>query len=191
MLNPHVASHLVAATSDPVIIEIVAPTAQQAEHAEWALARFERAGLELPSLTIIFHDNYQSCGMREGVLRIAGEDVFIHECESDPSRSRRSILHELAHAWDHVGGSVDAGTRTDFLRLRGLQSWDDSDLPWNQQGQEQTAEIIAWGLMHQPAPIPTSVGYHGRQETASLATAFTLLTGIRPLFDDTELLGSK
>ena len=90
-----------------------------------------------------------------------------------------------------MGGSVDAGTRTDFLRLRGLQSWDDSDLPWNRQGQEQTAEIIAWGLMHQPAPIPTSVGDHGRQETASLATAFTLLTGIRPLFDDTELLGSK
>ena len=179
-------SQLVVATADPVVIKIVAATARQVEHAEWALTRFEAAGLELPSLTIVFHDDYQSCGMREGVLRIAGEDVTIHECQNDPSRSRRSLLHELAHAWDHVGGSIDADTRTDFLTLRGLRSWDDDDLPWNQRGEEQTAEIIAWGLMHQPAPIPTSVGDHGAQDSVSLATAFILLTGIRPLFGDTE-----
>ncbi len=175
-------SQPVAATADPVVIKIVAATARQVEHAEWALARFEAAGLELPSLTIVFHDDYQSCGMREGVLRIAGENVTIDECQNDPSRSRRSLLHELAHAWDHVGGSIDTDTRLDFLRLRGLRSWDDDDLPWNQRGEEQTAEIIAWGLMHQSAPIPTSVGDRGAQDSVSLATAFILLTGIRPLF---------
>ncbi len=182
-------SQPVAATADPVVIKIVAATAQQAEHAQWALARFAAAGLELPSLTIVFPDDYQSCGMREGVLRIAGENVTIDECQNDPSRSRRSLLHELAHAWDHVGGSIDTDTRLDFLTLRGLQSWDDHDLPWNQPGEEQTAEIIAWGLMHQPAPIPTSVGDHGAQDSVSLATAFILLTGIRPLFGDTEFQG--
>jgi hypothetical protein len=182
-------SQPVAATADPVVIKIVAATVRQAQHAEWALARFEAAGLELPSLTIVFHDDYQSCGMREGVLRIVGEEVTIDECQNDPSRSRRSLLHELAHAWDHVGGSIHADTRLDFLTLRGLQSWDDDDLPWNQRGQEQTAEIIAWGLMHQPAPIPTSVGDHGAQDTLSLTTAFILLTGIRPLFGDTQLPG--
>ena len=181
----------VVATADPVVIKIVAATARQVEHAEWALTRFEAAGLELPSLTIVFHDDYQSCGMREGVLRIAGEDVTIHECQNDPSRSRRSLLHELAHAWDHVGGSIDADTRTDFLTLRGLQSWDDDDLPWNQRGEEQAAEIIAWGLMDQSALIPTSVGDRGAQDTLGLATAFILLTGIRPLFGDTEFPGSN
>jgi hypothetical protein len=179
-------SQPVAATSDPVAIKIDSSTARQVEDAEWALARFEAAGLELPPLTIIFHDDYQSCGMRDGVLRIAGEDVTIHECQNDPSRSRRSLLHELAHAWDHVAGSIDGDTRIDFLRLRGLQSWDDDDLPWNQRGEEQTAEIIAWGLMHQSALIPTSVGDRGTQDTLSLTTAFILLTGIRPLFGDTE-----
>ena len=182
-------SQPVAAAADPVVIKIVAATVRQAQDAEWALARFEAAGLELPSLTIVFHDDYQSCGMREGVLRIAGENVTIDECQNDPSRSRRSLLHELAHAWDHVGGSIDTDTRLDFLTLRGLRSWDDDDLPWNQRGEEQTAEIIAWGLMHQPAPIPTSVGDHGAQDTLSLATAFILLTGIRPLFGDTEFHG--
>lgn len=191
VLVPEVASQPVAATADPVVIKIVAATAQQAQHAQWALARFEAAGLELPSLTIVFHDDYQSCGMREGVLRIAGENVTIDECQNDPSRSRRSLLHELTHAWDHVSRSIDTDTRTDFLTLRSLQSWDDDDLPWNQRGEEQTAEIIAWGLMHQPAPIPTSVGDHGAQDTLSLATAFILLTGIQPLFGDTEFPGSN
>lgn len=182
-------SQPVATTPDPVVIRIVAATAQQAQHAEWALARFEAAGLELPPLTIVFHYDYQSCGMREGVLRIAGENMTIHECQNDPSRSRRSLLHELAHAWDHMAGSIDADTRTDFLRLRGLQSWDDDDLPWNQRGEEQTAEIISWGLMHQLALIPTSVGDRGAQDILSLTTAFILLTGIRPLFSDTEFQG--
>ena len=177
------------ATPEPVVIKIVPATAQQAQHAEWALARFEAAGLELPPLTIVFHDDYQSCGMREGVLRIVGENVTIHECQNDPSRSQRSLLHELAHTWDHVAGSIDTDTRTDFLRLRDLQSWDDDELPWNQRGEEQAAEIIAWGLMHQPAPIPTSVGDRGPQDTLSLTTSFTLLTGIRPLFGDTEFRG--
>lgn len=177
------ASQPVDATPDPVVIQIVAPTAQQTEHAEWALSRFETAGLELSSLTIVFHDDYQSCGMRQGVLRITGQDVAIHECERDPAQSRRSLLHELAHVWDHVGGSIDADTRTDFLSLRGLQSWDDRDLPWSQRGEEQAAEIIVWGLMHRPAPIPTSVEYHGAQDPTSLAAAFTMLTGVRPLFE--------
>jgi hypothetical protein len=43
--------------------------------------------------------------------------------------------------------------------------------------------------MHQPAPIPTSVGDRGPQDTLSLTTAFIFLTGIRPLFDDTEFQG--
>lgn len=180
-------SRPVAATPDPVVIKIVPATAQQAQHAEWALARFEAAGLELPPLTIVFHNDYQSCGMREGVLRIAGENVTIHECQNDPSRSRRSLLHELAHTWDYLAGSIDTDTRTDLLTLRGLQSWDDNDLPWNQRGEEQAAEIIAWGLMHQPAPIPTSVGDRGPQDTLSLTTAFILLTGIRPLFGGTRI----
>ena len=71
-------SQPVVATADPVVIKIVAATARQVEHAEWALTRFEAAGLELPSLTIVFHDDYSSFGMLIGVLRTAGDTVTIH-----------------------------------------------------------------------------------------------------------------
>lgn len=79
-----------------------------------------------------------------------------------------------------LGGGCRVG---EFLRLRGLVSWGGPDLPWNRRGQEQAAEIIAWGLMHRPAPIPTSVGDHGSQHPADLASAFVVLTGVAPPFD--------
>jgi hypothetical protein len=171
------------AAAEKAVIQIVAPTSGQVDHAQWALSRFAAVGLELPSLTIEFHDNYESCGMREGVLRIAGEVMVVHECERDPARLRRSLLHELAHAWDHLGTQISDEGRGEFLRLRGLVSWDDDDLPWSQRGEEQAAEIIAWGLMLRPVPIPTSVGDHGPQDPSDLARAFVVLTGVEPPFD--------
>ena len=173
----------VDAVSADVVVQVVASTGEQADHAGWALSRFEAAGLEIPSLRIVFHDDYQSCGMREGVLRITGDVIVVHECERDPARSRRSLLHELAHAWDYHGTQISAEQRSEFLKLRGLASWDDDGRPWNCRGEEQAAEIIAWGLMHRPAPIPTSVGDHGSQHPADLARAFVLLTGVAPPFD--------
>ncbi|MDJ0499137.1 MAG: hypothetical protein QNJ89_14990 [Acidimicrobiia bacterium] len=165
----------------PRMVEVVGATPRQAEDAAWALDRFGAAGLELPSLTIVFHDDYESCGMREGVLRISGDSIVIHECESDQARSRRNLLHELAHVWDRFG-PIDDGARNEFLSLRGLQAWSDRGLSWNQRGEEQAAEIIAWGLMLRPAPIPTSVGDCGSQAEADLAAAFELLTGTEPMF---------
>lgn len=173
----------VDAVSTDVVVQIVAATGEQAGHAGWALSRFEAAGLEIPSLRIVFHDDYQSCGMREGVLRITGDAIAVHECEPDPARLRRSLLHELAHAWDYHGTQITAEQRSEFLKLRGLASWDDDGQPWNRRGEEQAAEIIAWGLMHRPAPIPTSVRDYGPQHPADLARAFILLTGVAPRFD--------
>lgn len=163
--------------------EIVARTTEQRLHAEWALSRFAAAGLQLPSLRIVFHDNYRDCGMREGVLRVSESDNTvertIHSCERDPGRLRRNLLHEFSHAWS---GAISASTRADFLRLRGLHSWNSDALPWNQRGEEQAAEIMAWGLMERHAPIPTDVGDYGAQDPDHLAAAFTLLTGRIPLF---------
>jgi hypothetical protein len=163
-------------------ISIVSGSTTQIEDAQWALSRFRAAGIELPSLQIMFHDDYQACGNREGVLRIAGERAEIHECESDRSRSRRSLLHELAHAWDHMAGGITQERRARFLETRNLSSWDPDGLPWQERGEEQAAEIIAWGLMLDAAPIPTRVGNHGPQDESLLAAAFETLTGDAPLF---------
>ena len=163
-------------------ISIISGTTTQIEDAQWALDRFRLAGIELPSLQIVFHDDYQACGNREGVLRIAGERAEIHECERDRPRSRRSLLHELAHAWDHVAGGITWERRTRFLEARNLSSWDADGLPWQERGEEQAAEIVAWGLMLDAAPIPTRVGDHGPQDESLLAAAFEILTGDAPLF---------
>jgi hypothetical protein len=176
--------------TDQGTITVLDATPQQAEDAEWALSRFEKAGLELPALTIVFHNEYQSCGMRQGVLQIRGTDFVIHECARDTAQSRRSLLHELAHTWDRFAQSINERMRTRFLELRGLESWNSADLPWGQRGEEQAAEIIAWGLMLRPAPIPGAVGTQGLQGTPSLADAFTSLTGMSPLFDPLTVLAS-
>ena len=129
-------SHPVDAVSAHVVVQIVAGTGEQARHAGWALSRFEAAGLDIPSLRIVFHDDYESCGMREGVLRITGDAIVVHECERDPARLRRSLLHELVHAWDYHGTQISAEQRSEFLKLRGLTSWDDDGQPWNRRGEE-------------------------------------------------------
>ena len=170
-----------AVGTEPVV-DVVGANLRQEESVAWALSRYRAAGLELPSLTVVFHDDYESCGMREGVLRISGDEIVVHECESDPARSRRSLLHELAHAWDRFGPLED-DVRREFLAMRGLGAWSDHELKWSQRGEEQAAEIIAWGLMHLPAPIPTSVGADGDQAPDLLADAFMLLTGRPPPFE--------
>lgn len=165
-------------------IEVVASTPEQAAHAEWALSRFAAAGLQLPPLRIVFHDNYEACGMREGVLRVSASDTTvtrtIHSCEPNSTRLRRNLLHELSHAWDQ-SQAISAATRAEFLVMRGLESWDNDTLGWDQRGEEQAAEIMAWGLMKRQAPIPTDVGNQGAQDPSSLERAFTLLTGRAPL----------
>lgn len=179
MLSPTAAE---PSPESAAVIDIVALNEHQLEDARWALARFKEAGLELPSLSIVFHDDFESCGMREGVLRVSDVEVVVHECQSDRGRARRSLLHELAHAWDHVGGGTDSEVRQRFMAVRGVTSWDDDGLEWNRRGEEQAAEIVAWGLMLVPAPIPTSVGKYGPQDEAMLSAAFEALTGSVPLF---------
>ncbi len=167
--------------ASPAVVEITAASAEQLAHAEWALARFAAADLELPALRIVFHDGYEACGMREGVLAVSGDGMTIHECEPDPARLRRSLLHELAHAWD-VSGGIAPAARDGFLARRNLDAWRDDSLEWQQRGEEQAAEIIAWGLGEQAAPIATRVREVGDQDPGALAEAFLLLTGRAPLF---------
>lgn len=174
------------APAEPVtaapVIEVAAPSEADREHAAWALERLELAGLDLPTMTIVFHDTYEACGMRQGVLRMAGDSITVHECERDDYDIRRSLLHELVHAWDQTSPELTDTTRTKFLELRGLEEWNKGSLEWPHRGEEQAAEIIVWGLLEGEVPIPTRVGKVGDQDTASLTAAFRLLTGTDPLW---------
>jgi hypothetical protein len=45
-----------------------------------------------------------------------------------------------------AGANLTEQTRERFLRFRGLDTWGDDQTPWEEQGSEQAAEIIAWAL---------------------------------------------
>jgi hypothetical protein len=93
---------------------------------------------------------------------------------SDPY-ARKFALHEMAHAWTEA--NVDQAMEARFMRIRGVDAWNDPDLAWKERGIEQAAEIIAWGLGEgeiQPLlPEPP--------ETRELIDAYVLLTGSMPI----------
>ena len=149
-------------------VVVVSDDPAQQELARWAVARFERAGLDAPTVQIRFHADRAGCGGHLGYARDGRVDVctvLVNEM------ARRNLLHELGHIW--IDQNVPDTRREQFLDLRGLSSWNSSTDPWQERGYEQAAETMAWVLGDRilSAQIPDN-------EPAQLAAAFVLLTGI-------------
>jgi hypothetical protein len=140
---------------------------------EWALDRFGQAGLALPEVSLVFHDEKETCQGQNGYFH-PGSPYRIDICGFNWDRflvtPRKVILHELAHVWVHE--NLDEHARNEFLDLRGLEVWQNGKAPWAEQGQEHAAEIIAWRLMDEEISM-TSIGEH---ESSNLAEAFEFLT---------------
>jgi hypothetical protein len=140
---------------------------------EWALGRFEQAGLESPEAVLAFHDEKTACEGHTGYFH-PGSPHQIDICGFNWDRflvtPRKVILHELGHAWAH--DNLDEMTRREFLALRGLDLWQSGEAPWGEQGQEHAAEIMAWGLIDEDISM-TSIG---GSDPKQLAEAYELLT---------------
>jgi hypothetical protein len=146
---------------------VVSEDPAQQELAQWAVARFERAGLDAPTVQIRFHADRAGCGGHLGYARDGRIDVctvLVNEM------ARRNLLHEMSHIW--IDQNFPDRRREQFLDLRGLSSWNSSTDPWQERGYEQAAETMAWALGDRilSAQIPDN-------EPAQLAAAFELLTG--------------
>jgi hypothetical protein len=143
----------------------------------WALARFERAGLQLPPLAIAFHDDKAPCKGRYGLYE-SGTRGHVDICAFNRNRflmfPKKTILHELGHAWAHH--ALTDETRQRFLEFRELEAWRSQSTPWEDQGTEHAAEIIAWALMDQEIPL-TAIG---DSDPLVLARAYELLTSTQP-----------
>jgi hypothetical protein len=143
---------------------------------EWALARFDQAGLALPPLVISFHDDREACGENFGLYR-AGAPAQVDICGFNWDRfvvtAKKTLLHELAHAWTQQALTEEA--REQFLALRGLGTWGDDEFPWAEQGSEQAAEVIAWALMDEDLHLAISDA-----DPAALTRAYEHLTGSLP-----------
>lgn len=147
---------------EPRITFVDEPTPQAREIIVWAVDRFRDAGLQLPDLKVSFP---VTCAGK-GALYHVGRG-WIEFCRIN----KRRALHEFAHAWEDTSGAVD---RQAFLEIRGLSVWwGGTEMPSREQGCEQLAQIIAWGLMgFDPRGLPQLPA----SSVSELTAAFVMLT---------------
>ena len=169
----------------PQITLLGDPDPEERAMVEWALGRFELAGLELPDLRVEFKT--VGCQSR-GLYNRNTQTIQI--CDG----RKMTLLHELAHAWDHFA-SPD---RDGFLELRELEFYfGPPGTAAADQGVEHIAEIMAWGLMDENTAVPgpaypaQPVAEYRPQlpnlpnsGIAKLHEAFVYLAGIDPLHSD-------
>ncbi len=170
--------HGAVAPAPAPVVTIDSDSASWTEQVEWAVARFRRAGLALPSVSISVHDHKEPCGGNGGLYRpMKHPEVHLCSSSAPDSRAARLItLHELAHAWCET--QLSDAERAAFLRARGLTAWTDDRLPRHEWGAEHAAEVVSWGLMDEQIPIV-------RIEDADpdqLLPAFDLLADQAPLW---------
>jgi hypothetical protein len=140
----------------------------------WAFDRFARAGLVLPEVILTFHDELEPCGGYYGSFR-AGDPLRVDLCGFNGDRflpmPRKMILHELGHAWLHV--NVVDEVRARFLDFRGLETWAEQKVGWDERGFEHAAEVIAWALLDEETRIFTVPD----SSPETFSEAYIILTG--------------
>jgi hypothetical protein len=149
-------------------VRIVGGTSDQHEMADWAIGRFEAVGFTLPPLEIRFEGR----GACKGHLGLY-DDGVVRECRIHTDLwASRELLHEMAHAW--LDANLTAAQRERFLELRGLTTWSNPSVLWEERGYEQAAEIIAWAIGDQGQGIyMPSIPNNGLRQ---LADAYGQLT---------------
>jgi branched-subunit amino acid transport protein len=154
----------------------------------WGFQRFETAGLRPPSVgSVTFASGSSRCAGIAGRVEPAAEGAHVllcldptaacvgGDCATFTFHARTTVLHELAHAWDLTW--LDGQTRQAFLDGAGLEAWyGHRDVPWADRGVEQAAEILMWGLLETPSPLPR---LH-RPSCESLLAAYRTLTDALP-----------
>ena len=148
---------------EPRITFVDQPTPKERDIILWAVGRYRDAGLQLPDLEISFP---VICSGKGALYHVGKSSIDF--CRINKNRA----LHEFAHAWDDTSGAVD---RAAFLELRGLDVWwGGTEMPSAEQGAEQLANIIAWGLM---GCETRNVPQIPNNSVSELTRAFAMLTG--------------
>ncbi len=167
------------AGSDPAeLVELVDLPDDFAVLVNWAVELFEEAGLHLPPLQFVYHgDDRAPCSGWRGVHHHANGISTIGICSNDPGKvTAANILHETAHAW--AAHDLADERKADFQALRGWTYWrNHEEVKWSENGSEQAAEMIVWGLIDRPVGIIT-IKDHTCED---LDAGYRALTGQPPL----------
>jgi hypothetical protein len=148
-------------------------SAEQRAMAEWALGRYQAAGLEFPPLVIEFAGrDLARCDGAPGRTYLDETTAVVKMCWN----ARFILLHELAHVW--ASHNLPAAKHEPFMAMRAdAISWASSEVAWAQRGSEHAANVIAWGVLEDPFPISRTYP----NDPDALRDAFVFLTGIEPL----------
>jgi hypothetical protein len=165
-------------TAAGVEVTIQTQDPAQLEMAEWAIGRFAKAGLDLPTLLIRFPGiDSPLCDGVQGRAYLSHDPIEVRMCWNNEF----ILLHELAHVWE-VNNLAD-DEHVAFMDMRdGVESWGRPDDAWEEQGREHAANVIAWGLLEDPYPISRTYP----NDVASMVEAFSFLTAVDPLHDGGE-----
>lgn len=138
---------------DARAVEFVDMPASFVGIARWAIELFDEAQLELPAIRFVFHgDDDAPCGGPGATHRSVGGLSTVELCVSDADAVAEAIvLHEVAHAW--AAHDLDGVRRDAFQSLRGWSEWLSAHQPWHENGSEQAADIIVWGVIDRPIGI--------------------------------------
>ena len=163
------------------IVTINGATRLEGEMIRWALGRFHLAELELPQFDVSFHDDLAECQGFIGLYSASRRRVEICNRGGRPTDPRHTVLHEFAHAWSLA--RLTETKITEFVGHRGLESWHSEELAWWRRGDEQAAEIIAWGL--QDTNEYKSIWIH-TETCDGLAATFAPIADIPPVHTNTQ-----
>jgi hypothetical protein len=176
VISTIVFSGTASAGGDPLplvgrILLVGARSPSQFDLARWAVGRYERAGLRLPLVVVVLHDEESECHDRRGYY-LGGRVDLCTGTRTDP-QVRDTFLHELAHAW--TDANLEHADAAAFMRLRGLRSWNSANVFWPVRGFEQAAEVISWTLGERV--LSPEIPDH---EPAEMLVAYRVLTGDEP-----------
>lgn len=131
-------------------VSVTGGSSSDAERAQQALAGFERAGLTLPPVEIVFHEDRAGCSGHHGLFETQYEPWRLSVCDDFPY----VVTHELAHAWE--AARLTDPDRERYLAHRGLDVWLAADVPWGERGIEDAAFIVQQNLTATRADLQSS-----------------------------------
>lgn len=143
---------------------------------DWALARFEVAGLLLPDeIEFVFDPTGEECHGNIGSCTPPNGTARARVCLPAPEAAHRRpvvLLHELAHLWDWAQG--DGLTWPDRSAIVGGSTETDG-VEWEDRATERAAEVLTWGL-YDGAVRPYTHGL----ATEEICEQYVALTGSLP-----------
>lgn len=175
---PQAAAAQRSATAEAAVVEVGGVPDAMVTMIDWATALFADADLSLPSMRFVHNGTDTGpCSGRVGMHHVVDGVSVVEICTADVGVATRiMILHETAHAWTEHRLTDEA--REAFRELRGWEHWRDyAAAPWHENGTEQAAEILVWGLMDRPIRIVRI----DQATCDDLLAGYRTLTGAEPL----------